>query len=260
MTAAITSRENERIKYTAKLLGKPAFARSEGRFVVQGVKLCLDAAQAGLTPETVYFTEKAAAKWPAVTRLDCEKILISESVSEKLSGQKSPQGIYAVCPMPSFRLDEINPAGRYLALEEVQDPANVGAALRSAAAFGFCGVVLTSGCADPFGQKAMRGSMGAAFKLPIFWTQDLPGLLRRLSGQGVATVAAALRGAIDLREYRYDGGGLILAIGNEGNGLTEQAIDACAAVVKIPIRGMESLNAAAAAAVLMWELGGRLDG
>ena len=175
MTAAITSRENERIKYTAKLLGKPAFARSEGRFVVQGVKLCLDAAQAGLAPETVYFTEKAAAKWPAVTRLDCEKILISESVSEKLSGQKSPQGVYAVCPMPSFRLDEINPAGRYLALEEVQDPANVGAALRSAAAFGFCGVVLTSGCADPFGQKAMRGSMGAAFKLPIFWTQDLPG-------------------------------------------------------------------------------------
>ena len=260
MTGAITSRENERVKYTAKLLGRPAFARSEGRFVAQGVKLCLDAVQAGLVPETVYFTEKALAKWPQLEQLDCERILISEPVAEKLSGQKSPQGVFAVCPMPAFPLAEIDPAGRYLALEEVQDPANVGAVLRSAAAFGFRGVILTPGCADPFGEKALRASMGAAFKLPLFWAQDLPGLLRSLSAQGMATVAAALRGAVDLREYRYAGGGLVLAVGNEGSGLTVPTIDACGAVVKIPIRGMESLNAAAAAAVLMWELGGRLDG
>ena len=102
--------------------------------------------------------------------------------------------------------------------------------------------------------------MGAAFKLPVIWTEELPTLLRRLSGQGMTTVAAALRGAVDLREYNYSGGGLVLAIGNEGNGLTPSAIEACNAVVKIPIRSMESLNAAAAAAVLMWELGGRRDG
>ena len=151
-------------------------------------------------------------------------------------------------------------ARRYLALEEVQDPANVGAVLRSAAAFGFAGVLLTPGCADPFSAKAMRASMGAAFKLPLYQTDDLPAALRRFAQGGAAAVAAALRGAVDLRSYHYDGGGLVLAIGNEGNGLSEAVIDACTAVVKIPICTMESLNAAAAAAVLMWELGGRRDG
>ncbi len=256
----ITSRENERIKHTAKLMQKPALRRQEGRFVLQGVKLCLDAAQAGLRLETLYRTQRAAERWPQLNALDCEQVEISDSVAEKLSDQKTPQGVFAVCRLPEFDAGEIDPNGRYLALEELQDPANVGAVFRSAAAFGFAGVILTPGSADPFGEKALRASMGAAFKLPVIWTEELPTLLRRLSGQGMATVAAALRGAVDLREYNYSGGGLVLAIGNEGNGLTPSAIEACNAVVKIPIRSMESLNAAAAAAVLMWELGGRRDG
>ncbi len=256
----ITSRENERIKYTVKLMQKPAFRRQEGRFVLQGVKLCSDAAAAGIALETLYRTRQAADRWPRLADLPCEQVEISEQVAAKLSQQKTPQGVFAVCRLPEFAAGGIQTEKRYLALEELQDPANVGAALRSAAAFGFAGVILTRDCADPFGEKALRASMGAAFKLPILWTEDLPALLRRLSNQGMATVAAALRGAEDLRAYRYDGGGLVLVIGNEGNGLTAQTIDACGAVVKIPIRGMESLNAAAAAAVLMWELGGRQDG
>ena len=256
----ITSRENERIKYTAKLMQKPAFRRQEGRFVVQGVKLCADAAQAGICLETLYRTQRAAERWPQLDALPCEQIEISEPVAEKLSGQKTPQGAFAVCRLPVFAQQQINPQKRYLALEEVQDPANVGAALRSAAAFGFAGVILTPGSADPYGEKALRASLGAAFRLPVFWTTELSELLRRLSEQKMETVAAALRGASDLRDYQYAGGGLVLVIGNEGNGLLQSTIDACSAVVKIPICSMESLNAAAAAAVLMWELGGRLDG
>ncbi|WP_341479876.1 RNA methyltransferase [Anaerofilum hominis] len=259
-TGEITSRDNERVKYTAKLMQKPAFCRAENRFVAEGVKLCLDAAGSGLAMETVYYTYKAEKRWPQLLELPCEQLRISEPVAEKLSGQKTPQGVFAVCRMPEFGLAEADPAGRYIALEDVQDPANVGAVLRSAAAFGFSGAILTPGCADPFGQKVLRASMGAVFKLPVFETADLAGELRRLGAQGAQTLAAALRGAQDLREIRRSGGGLALAVGNEGNGLSAEVIAACSAVVRIPIRAMESLNAAVAASVLMWELGGRRDG
>ncbi len=248
------------MKYTAKLMQKPAFCRAENRFVAEGIKLCLDAAASGLAMETVYYTYRAENRWPQLRQLPCEQVRISEPVAEKLSGQRTPQGVFAVCAMPAFDLAAADPAGRYIALEDVQDPANVGAVLRSAAAFGFSGAILTPGCADPFGQKAMRASMGAVFKLPLFETADLAGELRRLGGLGAQTFAAALRGAQDLRAVRCAGGGLALAVGNEGNGLSEGVIAACGTVVKIPIRTMESLNAAVAASVLMWELGGRRDG
>ena len=260
MENRITSRDNERVKYTAKLLAKPAFCREQGQFVAEGEKLCLDAAAAGLPCETLYLTDDAAARWPALATISAERVLIHQTVAEKLSGMKSPQGVFGVFGLPSFDETEIDPNGHYLALEEVQDPANVGAVLRSAAAFGFSGVLLTPGCADPLGQKAMRASMGAAFRLPAIRVEDLPSQLSRLGKDGMATIAAALYGAGDLMDYQYTGGGLVLVVGNEGNGLSQPVIDACGAVLRIPMQSMESLNAAVAASVLMWELWGRRNG
>ncbi|MEG1932478.1 MAG: RNA methyltransferase, partial [Pygmaiobacter sp.] len=180
-------------------------------------------------------------------------VSISEGVAQKLSEMKSAQGVFALCRLPEPPPADIDPAGRYIALEAVQDPANVGAVLRSAAAFGFDGALLDKSCANPFGTKALRASMGAAFKLPLFSVDDLPAMLCSLSRCGMATAAAALRGAVDLSQF-VPVGGLVLVIGSEGNGLSEDAINACGAVVKIPIsERMESLNAAVAASVLMWE-------
>lgn len=249
----LTSRDNERVKYAQKLMEKPAFCKAEQRFLAEGKKLCLDAAESGIVIEILYYTYMAQKRWPEIDSLPGEHISISESVAEKISGMKSAQGVFAVCRLPVWDEAQVDPTGRYIALENVQDPANVGAVLRSAAAFGFDGALLSQGCAEPFGQKALRASMGAAFKLPIIRTLDLPAALRVCSAKGMSTAAAALRGAVDLSEFKPQGG-LVLAIGNEGNGLTDDAIDACEKAVKIPIsERMESLNAAVAASVLMWE-------
>ena len=260
MENRITSRDNERVKYTAKLLAKPSFCRQQGQFVAEGAKLCLDAAAVGLPCETLYLTDDAAARWPALATISAERVLIHQTVAEKLSGMKSPQGVFGVFGLPLFGETAIDPNGHYLALEDVQDPANVGAVLRSAAAFGFSGVLLTTGCADPLGQKAMRASMGAAFRLPTIRVEDLPSQLLRFGKAGMVTIAAALYGASDLMAYQYTGGGLMLVVGNEGNGLSQPVIDACGAVLRIPMQSMESLNASVAASVLMWELWGRRNG
>lgn len=259
MPEIITSRDNDQVKYLAKILDKTAFAKSEGKFVAEGVKLCMDAVDAGLLPDAVYYTKKAAQRWTKLSSLSCRQVEIADHVAEKLSGMKSSQGVFALCAMPAPALTTINLTGRYIALENVQDPANVGAIARSAAAFGFDGMLLGTGSADPFGQKAMRASMGAVLKLPIHQTNDLPSLLKDLTKKGMATAAAALEGAVDISLFAPRGG-VVLTVGNEGQGLTEEAIAACSAVIKIPISGMESLNAAVAASILMWEYGGKPNG
>lgn len=259
MAEILTSKDNEQVKYLKKLLEKPAFCKQEGLFVAEGVKLSLDAAESGLDLVNIYYTEEAQKRWPALDTLGCKKQLISAQVAQKLSGMPSAQGVFALCRMPRPAASDIDPAGRYIALEAVQDPANMGAILRSAAAFGYDGVILSAGCAEPFGQKAMRASMGAVFKLPLIRTEDLPALLGQLADRGMATGAAALYDSVDIREFRPEGG-LVIAIGNEGQGLTDETIAACRQSIRIPIRGMESLNAAVAASILMWEFGGRQDG
>ncbi|MCI6640308.1 MAG: RNA methyltransferase [Pygmaiobacter massiliensis] len=255
----LTSRENDQVKYLKKLLEKPSFARQEGVFVAQGAKLCCTAAESGIAIKNLYCTRQAAKRWPQVFALGCPVVWISEPVADKLSGMPSAQGAFALCEMPQFSSLDIDPAGYYIALESVQDPANLGAVMRSAAAFGYRGVVLSAGCAEPFGQKAMRASMGAVFKLPVIRTEDLPGLLQQLAKRGMTTAAAALRNSADIRTFSPSGG-LVLVIGSEGQGLTEQTIAACQQAVRIPIEGMESLNAAVAASILMWEYGGKQRG
>lgn len=247
------------MKYAAKLLRSPAFGRQQGCFVAEGAKLCIAAAEAGLPLRAVYATARALQRQPALAALGAPLTEISEPVAKKISDQQTPQGAFALCGLPCYDLQRVDPAGRYLALEGVQDPANVGAALRSAAAFGYDGALLGPGCAAPFGPKALRAGMGAAFVLPLWEVADLPALLLKLRGQGMAILAAALQGAQDLRSCRPRGG-LVLVVGSEGQGLSQAVRSACSAAVKIPIGRVESLNAAVAAGVLMWELGGRGDG
>ena len=141
-----------------------------------------------------------------------------------------------------------------LALERVQDPGNVGALVRSAAAFGFDAVIVDPGCASPFGPKALRASMGAAGRLPVVESRCLPDTLAQLHAWGVTNLAAALYNSRPL--HQVDGAypnGVCLVIGSEGQGLTEAAVAACDAAVRIPITDrVESLNASVAGSVLLW--------
>ena len=140
----------------------------------------------------------------------------------------------------------------------MQDPGNVGTLLRSAAAFGFDGVLLSKGCAAPFAPKTLRASMGAAGRLPVAQVQDLPQALQQLRARGVVCLAAALYHSRPLDEAPQSyPDGLCAVIGSEGQGLTDAAVQACDMAVRIPMTDLvESLNAGVAGSVLLWHFRG----
>ena len=178
---------------------------------------------------------------------------VPEHVLAAISQVKTPQGIAAVCALPKAR--DLSAMGKKLILlENVQDPGNVGTILRTLDAAGFDGCVLTPGCADPYGPKTLRATMGSIFRVPMCTVPDAAAAVRELSAQGYATIAAALDG-----QPFYERGALpekqCVLIGNEGQGLTKETQAACTHRYRLPMRGgAESLNAAVAAAIFMYEL------
>ena len=157
MDEKITSRENAKIKYACRLSSSAAFRRSEGRFLAEGRKLCPELAR-GAQLETLFYTESARAKCPERAGLPGEHYLVEDHVADKLADVGTHQGVFGVFRTPVHTLDEVKAGGRYLALERVQDPGNVGTLLRSAAAFGFDGVILSDGCASVYAPKTLPAS------------------------------------------------------------------------------------------------------
>ena len=177
----ITSRENAKIKYACRLREEEKLRTADGLFFAEGPKLCLELAR-GCTLQTLYATEKALAHTPELEAFAGKTVLVTEPVAQKLSGTKTSQDVFGVFEHPGWQAADILAKGRrILALEAVQDPGNVGTLLRSAAAFGFDGVLLSKGCAAPFAPKTLRASMGAAGRLPVAPVQDLPQLVARLT-------------------------------------------------------------------------------
>lgn len=162
MTEVIASRDNERVKRACKLRDSGARRAAEGRFLAEGLRLCTDLAQR-LPPEEVYCTQKLLDAHPELAALGGRHFLVSDAVAAKLSDTKAPQGLFCVFPRRSKSAGGGAPrAGRYVCLEHIQDPANVGALLRSAAAFGFAGAVLCGNCARPILPQGGAGLHGHA--------------------------------------------------------------------------------------------------
>ena len=247
----ITSRENAKIKYACRLASSAAFRRTEGRFLAEGRKLCPELCR-GAELETLFYTENAMEKCPELAALPGEHYLVEDHVADKLADVGTHQGVFGVFRTPVHTLEEVRPGGRYLALERVQDPGNVGTVIRTADAFGCDGVVLLTGCADPYSVKTLRSSMGAVFRLPV-WCTDAETLHVRLRDAGLPLYGAALRDdTADVRALPLHR--CAIAIGSEGRGLTAQVLALCDRTVRIPMEAhCESLNAAMAAAVLLWE-------
>ena len=246
----LTSRDNDRVRRVCRLLDD-ADARAEaGQFAAESTKLCLDIA-AVLPPREVYYTQAALEKEPRLASLPGGHYLLADHVAEKLSRTRSTQGVWAVFDLPVTTLAQMT-GRRILALDAVQDPGNVGAVLRSAAAFGWQGALLGAGCADPFGSKALRAGMSSTVKLPLLRTDDLPGTLRQMRERGYRCMAARLEDSEELPALPQEMP-CVLVVGSEGQGICPAVATACDVSVRIPIApAMESLNAAAAAAVLMW--------
>ena len=254
----ITSRENPRIKRACALRDSEKQRAAAGLFFAEGPKLCLELAR-GCRAAELYATAPALAHTPALAGLGPAVVEITQPVAEKLAGTRSTQGVFALFETPATDpAPLLATARRILALEGVQDPGNVGTLLRSAAAFGFDAVLLGPGCAAPFSPKVLRASMGAAGRLPLGVCADLPAALGALRGRGVACLAAALYKArpLDAVGTQFPGG-VCVVLGSEGQGLSDAAIAACSAAVRIPMTDrVESLNAGVAGSILLWHFRG----
>ncbi|MBR2868224.1 MAG: RNA methyltransferase [Clostridia bacterium] len=149
---------------------------------------------------------------------------------------------------------ELDPKGKYLALENLQDPSNLGAVCRTAEALGLSGLIVSGGC-DLYNPKALRAAMGSSLRIPIIETRDIVSLLCSATANGMHTYASVPRSdAVDIRKADLNGG-VIICVGNEGSGLSQSTICECETAVTIPMGGRaESFNASAAAAILAWEL------
>lgn len=253
----ITSRENPLVKRCRRLQSSGRARREEGLFLAEGVRLCREALDAGVTAASLLATPGALAKNPWLGQRG-EVLEISPEVAAAISDTKSPQGVFCLCRMPEPRPFVARPEGRYLLLDGLQDPGNLGTILRGAEAFGITALILGKGCPDRFSPKVLRSTMGSVFRQPAFPVEDLPGTIRQLAAAGVPVWAAMLDpGARTVRELP-DTGGFGVVIGNEGSGVSKEAADCCSGRVYIPIAPRtESLNAAAAATIIMWELSGR---
>lgn len=165
---------------------------------------------------------------------------------------ETPQQVLFLARLPARALPEELTGSRYLVLDGLQDPGNLGTLWRTADAFGADGLLLLPGCADPWSPKTLRATMGACFRLPVWegTLEDLTGLLAR---SAVSLYAAALRDDTeDIRSVPL--GSAAVVIGSEGRGVSQPVLDACRATLKIPMRDRcESLNAAVAASVVLWE-------
>ena len=252
----ITSTSNSQIK-TIVQLNKKAKARRELRaFVVEGAKMVAETP--GELLQSVYVAEhflKDPENKAFFQANDFDYEIVSDAVFSHMSDTNTPQGILAVVRQPHYELEQLlegRPV-RLLILEDIQDPGNLGTMVRTAEGAGFSGIVMTKGTVDLFAPKTVRGTMGGIYRMPYVVTEDLPHVLEQLHAKGIKTFAAHLRG-----ERFYDEldltGDLAFLIGNEGNGLKEETAALADTYLKIPMEGrLESLNAAMAAGILMYE-------
>ena len=253
----ITSKDNAVLKLVSSLQTSAKVRKETGLFVIEGLRICEDASENGVAFNKLIVTENALNKnKEAIKKLaeKCESCYIfTESLFKKISDTNTPQGILAVGVIPENN-NKIDIKGRYIALENLQDPSNLGAVCRSAEALGLDGLIVSGGC-DIYNPKALRAAMGSSLRMPVIIADNLVELIEKANGMGMQTLASTPRStATDIRRISMDGG-VICCVGNEGSGLTEEVISACKTAVVIPMTGRaESFNASAAAAILAWEL------
>ncbi len=245
----ITSRQNPFLKQIGKLNSAKSERRKAGVFPGEGPKLLEEAIKAG-----VKITATVSAEGFAVPAIPgARQVEVPREVLESLSDTKTPQGVLFLCELPGTAAPETLTGSRYLVLDGVQDPGNVGTIWRTADALGADGLILVHSCADPFSPKTVRSTMGACFRLPVYEVgeEELPGLLER---SDLPLYATALRyDTVDITTADLRRSAVV--IGSEGKGISDALLNMSEKTLKIPMRERcESLNAAAAATIVLWEM------
>ena len=246
----ITSTKNDQVKAVIELKKKARARNEQGLFVVEGVRMAAELPKDQV--KSVYVSETFAKDPANAAFLE----LVSDQVFAAMSDTQTPQGVLALVRQFSYGMDEILKSDRpahLMVLENLQDPGNLGTILRAGEGAGITGLIMSRDTVDIYNPKVIRSTMGSVFRVPFFYTDDLEQTVLDLKARGIRVFAAHLAGKNNYEQEDYTGNTAFL-IGNEGNGLTEKLSSMADTWVKIPMAGkVESLNAAIAASILMFE-------
>ncbi|MGM9651709.1 MAG: TrmH family RNA methyltransferase [Faecousia sp.] len=242
----ITSKTNPYIRHVKKLLASRSYRYAQRQYVADGLKLLQEAVKWQAPIRAVLVQDGVDCPLPE----DCTIVRVPESLMREVSRMEAPQGVLTVCDMPDAGLEQIAPG--CLILDGIQDPGNLGTMLRTADALGVQ-VVLSDGCADPYNEKTVRAAMGATFRMTVRQAER-QAILDACEKNSVPLCVTALSQqakdirSLDLKHYAT-------VIGSEGHGVCPQFLQAAQAEAIIPMSlHCESLNAAVAAAIVMWQM------
>lgn len=256
----ITSTSNAKVKRLVNLKKKRKARDEEKVFLVEGIRMFREAPPEMI--KEVYVSESfykkdggAVRRFPDGGGKQAVVEILSDTVFDYVSDTKTPQGILCVAKRREYGPEEVA-QGEFphiIVLDRLQDPGNLGTIFRTAEGAGVTGIIMGQECVDIYNPKTIRSTMGSIYRMPFCYTENLADAVRALKARGIRTYAAHLDGKCDYDEEDYRGACSFL-IGNEGNGLTKEIAELADTYIKIPMKGqVESLNAAVAASVLMFE-------
>lgn len=248
----ITSSSNTQVKRVIQLNKKAKERNKQQIFTAEGWKMLKEAPREWL--EQVFVTENFVKEYKELLYgIDYE--IVDDRIFGLMSDTQTPQGVLCLIRMPAYTLEEVlaGACPLIMILEDLQDPGNVGTILRTAEGAGVTGVLLSRNTVDLFNPKTIRSTMGSVYRMPFLYVEDLCDILPELRAREIKTYAAHLQG-----KRFYDGEnytkGTAFFVGNEGNGLSEHLSGKADRLIRIPMEGnVESLNAAIASSVLMYE-------
>ena len=255
----LTSKDNTNIKNTIKLKKSAKYRHQSGLFIAEGVRVCYDAMLSNAKIEILFVTEDAIEKnkdkFEELSNYADKTFCVTSNIFSLISDTQTPQGFLCVIKAldKTIQFDTIKNGGKYLALDNLQDPNNLGTILRSAEAFGVSGIILSKDCCDIYSPKVVRGSMGAVFRMPFVICDTIKGFLNE--NQQLESFAAVVDSdAEKITDVNFSDS-CVTVVGNEGNGLKKETIEACKHKITIPMNGKaESLNASVASSIIIWEM------
>lgn len=247
------SRDNKHVKMALKLKLKK-YREQEGKFLIEGIRFIEEAIREKVV-EYIFYTDKLRklSGGEDILSSSCEKFEVEEEVLKDISDTETPQGAAAVVSKTSWSLSDVK-SDFLIIVDGVQDPGNLGTIIRTADAAGAGGVVVMKGTVDVFNGKTLRSTMGSIFHIPVIFYDSFEKLMGELGAEGYRIYATSLESS----EYIYNCDfrkKTAIVIGNEGNGVPEEHLRLATDRIKIPMPGRaESLNAAAATAVVIYEV------
>lgn len=254
----ISSTSNPQIKNLIQLQKKSKARVEQNAFVTEGIKMFEESMTGGFLIKA-YFSESL---YNDIVGKDSEYFkgysyeVVTDGVFKEISDTLTPQGVMAIVKKPEYGLEQMigDSKANLLLLEDIRDPGNLGTMLRTAEAAGVSGIILSKNSVDMFNPKVIRSTMGAIYRMPFLYVEDLGVTINQLKENKFSIYAAHLLATRSYDEIDYIGKCAII-IGNEANGLSDEIAELATKYIKIPMEGkVESLNAAVAASILMYEV------